>query len=223
MFVYTIQPVVKPVWQPVWQPAVSCIGLQPVVKPVVRLTLTTGWTNSGWQPVVSCKLGIKLILCRPTPRLFVSGTVVGLTPSKWMRLPRQIESCDWWRVRRENADKNARGWVFRRTVGPTCGCKLRALAARATINAVRSRLHRDRDCRRGRSHIVAMRSRPFATDDRLLTLIASETERTNQRLFSRDCPGEPAPEEFFFWTLRCKGRYQRQTHPQSGWAPLHPD
>jgi len=87
MFVYTIQPVVKPVWQPVWQTPVSCI--QPVVNPVVQPGLTTGWTNNGcslntvewtvavrstrlsnrlyvkpvvepvWQPVVSCKRGIR--------------------------------------------------------------------------------------------------------------------------------------------------------------------
>jgi len=35
--------------------------------------------------------------------------------------------------------------------------------------------------------------------------------------------GEPVPEENFFWTLWCKGRYQRQTHQQSGWVPLHSD
>jgi len=37
-----------------------------------------------------------------------------------------------------------------------------------------------------------------------------------------DYPGEPMPEEIF-WILWCKGRYQRQTHQQSGTAPLHPD
>jgi len=39
-----------------------------------------------------------------------------------------------------------------------------------------------------------------------------------------DCflSGEPVPKEIV-WTLWCKGRYQRQTHRWSGWAPLHPD
>jgi len=42
--------------------------------------------------------------------------------------------------------------------------------------------------------------------------------------FSGTTRGEPAPEEIglFFWTLWCKGRYQRQTDQQSGSAPLQP-
>jgi len=65
--VYTIQPVVKlvvkPIWQPVWQLAVSCI--QPVVKPVEwTVTVPSTWlSNWVWQPVVSCKRGIKFIYC----------------------------------------------------------------------------------------------------------------------------------------------------------------
>jgi len=35
-------------------------------------------------------------------------------------------------------------------------------------------------------------------------------------------PSEPVLEEIF-WTLWCKGGYQKQTHRQSGWGPLHPD
>jgi len=38
-----------------------------------------------------------------------------------------------------------------------------------------------------------------------------------------DYPCKSVPEEIFLWTLWCKGRWQRQTHWPSGWAPLHPD
>jgi len=34
--------------------------------------------------------------------------------------------------------------------------------------------------------------------------------------FFWDYLGEPLPEETFFWTLWCNGRYQRQTHRPSG-------
>jgi len=43
------------------------------------------------------------------------------------------------------------------------------------------------------------------------------------RPFFAGLPGEPVPEEIFFWTLWCKGGYQRQTHQWSSWAPLHLD
>jgi len=56
-----------------------------------------------------------------------------------------------------------------------------------------------------------------------VTDTCTHTYTTILRPFSRDYSGEPVPEESFFWTLWCKGRYQRQTHQQSGWAPLHAD
>jgi len=28
----------------------------------------------------------------------------------------------------------------------------------------------------------------------------------------RDNPNEPVQEEIFFWTVRCEGKHQRQTH-----------
>ena len=50
---------------------------------------------------------------------------------------------------------------------------------------------------------------------------------TTLRPYFRDHPGEPVPEESFFWAS--SGLYgarednKRQTHRQSGWAPLHLD
>jgi len=49
------------------------------------------------------------------------------------------------------------------------------------------------------------------------------THTTVLQPFFQDYAGEPVPEESFIWTSWCKGRYQMQTHWQSGWAPLHLD
>jgi len=54
-------------------------------------------------------------------------------------------------------------------------------------------------------------------------LLRSDLHTTVLLHFFWDYPGQPVPEEIFFWTLWCKGRYQRQTHWQSGCAPLHLD
>jgi len=55
----------------------------------------------------------------------------------------------------------------------------------------------------------------------LFNICFTDTHTTVLRPFFRDYPGELVPEEMFFWTLWCKGGYQRQTHWQSGWVPLH--
>jgi len=47
----------------------------------------------------------------------------------------------------------------------------------------------------------------------------THSRTTVLRPFTRDYPGEPVPEVIFFWTSWCQGRYQRQTHQQSCWAP----
>jgi len=57
----------------------------------------------------------------------------------------------------------------------------------------------------------------FSTDS-----VSEHTDTTVLWSFFRDYACEPVSEEIFFWTLWCKGRYQRQTHQQFGWAPLHP-
>jgi len=57
-----------------------------------------------------------------------------------------------------------------------------------------------------------------ALEEHLLT--HSHTHKYFMALFW-DYPNEPVPEEIFFWTLWWKGRYQRQTHRQSGWTHLH--
>ena len=40
--------------------------------------------------------------------------------------------------------------------------------------------------------------------------MSNYTHTTISRPFFRDYPGEPVPEEIFFWTLWCKGRYQKE-------------
>ena len=74
----------------------------------------------------------------------------------------------------------------------------------------------------GNVHCMMNAIMPTKTLRRFIRLYLN-THTTSLRPFLHDYPGEPVPEEIFFWTLWCNRRYQRQTHQQCGSASLHPD